>query len=87
MAGVPSPPPPMIADGRSHHQSLRRSGAQERDLTSQTEEEEGGEASQDLRQAMGFEMGVSTYSQANDLVRAANPSPDSGEQAKGKCAV
>ena len=51
----------MIAGGRLRHRLLRRSGAQERDLTSRTEEEEGGEASRDLKQAMGFEMEAVTH--------------------------
>ena len=71
----------MTTGDRSCHWPLEWPGAQERGLTSRTEEEEGREAFCDLEQAMESETGATTHSQADSLVRV-NPSLDSDEQAK-----
>ena len=74
----------MVAGGRMHHQPLRRRGAQRTAQAGQTEEEEDREGSHDLKQATAAETGTATHSQADGLVRAANPSPDSGMPLKTK---
>ena len=68
--------------GRMHHRLWSQLGAQETALAGQVEGEEGWDGSRDLRHATAAELEAAAHSQVGGLVRATNPSSNSGMRAK-----